>query len=155
MPTIFLNIPQGSFPGKARADLVARIHEAAARAEQIPANPHNRAICWVSLQEGDQSQWTCGGLDVSAQVLPCVVQIYLPEGVLDDDGRGLYVKLIDDAFRAALPSDDDRQVMTSVLLHEVPNGRWGGNGKIWRLSDIAKAAGFEHLQHLVVTKGKP
>ena len=47
-----------------------------------------------------------------------------------------------------LPGDDKRQLATSVVLHEVADGAWGASGVIWKLPDFARAAGFEHLQHL-------
>jgi hypothetical protein len=37
-------------------------------------------------------------------------------------------------------------LLTSIMLHDVADGTWGANGTIWRLSDIAAAAGYAHLQ---------
>lgn len=86
---------------------------------------------------------------MSTHVLPCIAIVYVPVGVLDEASKALYVKLLHSAFKQALPSDESRQLATSVILHEVANGMWGGNGAIWTLPDLAKAAGYAHLQHLV------
>jgi phenylpyruvate tautomerase PptA (4-oxalocrotonate tautomerase family) len=51
MPTILVHIPQGSFPGEARKNLVRKINDAAARAEQIPEEPRQRFLCWVLIDE--------------------------------------------------------------------------------------------------------
>jgi phenylpyruvate tautomerase PptA (4-oxalocrotonate tautomerase family) len=150
MPNIIITLPNGSYPGSARAELVQRINEAAAKAEQIAANPRARMLCWVAVNELAVGQLTCGGQDISAQVLPCIVTAYVPAGVLGAESRKLYVQLVQEAFAQAKPAEDKRMVMTSVMLHDVPDGQWGGNGTIWHLSDIAKTAGYEHLQHLVV-----
>jgi phenylpyruvate tautomerase PptA (4-oxalocrotonate tautomerase family) len=149
MPNIIVTLPSGSFPGETRAELVRRINEAAAQAEQIPANPRQRMLCWVSINESASGQLTCGGQDISAQMLPCMVMVYLPAGVLDAASRKQYVQLIQDAFAQTKPAEDKRMLMTSVVLHEVADGQWGANGNIWQLADFAKAAGFAHLQHLV------
>lgn len=149
MPNILVHIPKGSFAGTARAALVRGINDAAARAEQIPAQPRQRMLCWVLVDEVDAGAWTCGGVDVTAQLLPCLARVYLPEGVLDDASRALYVQALHDAFRQSLPADDRRQLASSVVLHEVADGSWGANGAIWRLPQFAQAAGFAHLQHLV------
>lgn len=78
--------------------------------------------------------------------------VYLPEGVLTDSSRALYVEELHEAFKNSIPFDDKRQVASSVVLHEVPDGTWGANGVIWRLPQFAKAAGFVHLQHLTTER---
>lgn len=149
MPNILVHIPMGSFPGDARAELVRRINEAAIDAERISGDPRKRALCWVLIEEVESGGWTCGGADVISRLLPCIAMIYLPSGVLDDDSRASYVAAIHQAFEQSRPSSDQRPLATSVVLHEVTDGNWGGNGNIWRLPQFAQAAGFAHLQHLV------
>ncbi|NWD06344.1 tautomerase [Pseudomonas gingeri] len=149
MPNILLKIPKGAFSGDARATLVRGINEAAAIAEQIPADPGKRFLCWVVIEEVEPGRWTCGAVDMTAQIVPCIVTVHVPAGVLDEASRARYVELIQQAFIAAQPADDPRRLMTSVMLHEVVDGAWGANGVIWDLAAFARAAGFEHLQHLV------
>ena len=149
MPNILVKAPQGAFPGDARANLLRHMTEAAATAEQIPADPKKRFTSWVVMDETEAGMWTCGGIDMTAQVLPCIAIVYVPAGVLDAPSRALYVKLMHDAFSRALPADDQRQLATSVILHDVADGTWGANGAIWTLVDQTKAAGYAHLQHLV------
>ena len=150
MPNILVKIPKGAFADDARANLLRRITDAAATAEQIPADPKKRFTSWVVMDEVEAGMFTCGGIDMSSQVLPCIAMVYVPEGVLlDESSRALYVKLMHDAFKQALLADDKRQLATSVILHDVPHGTWGGNGAIWTLLDQTKAAGFAHLQHLL------
>ncbi|RFB71167.1 MULTISPECIES: tautomerase [unclassified Herbaspirillum] len=149
MPHIMLKIPKGSFSGQSQATLVQRINHAAAIAEQIPADPKKRFFCWIVIEEVEQGLWTCGAADVTAEFLPCVAMVYLPTGVLDEVSRHRYVELIHGAFTQALPDDDKRQLLTSVILQDVADGSWGVNGTIWNLPVFSKAAGFEHLQHLV------
>lgn len=152
MPNIFVHIPRGSFPGESRTTLTRRINAAAASAEQIPPEQSKRMLCWVLIDEVESGAWTCGGVDVTSQLLPCVAMVYLPEGVLTDSTRALYVEELHEAFKKSIPFDDKRQVASSVVLHEVSDGTWGANGVIWRLPQFAKAAGFGHLQHLVTDR---
>jgi phenylpyruvate tautomerase PptA (4-oxalocrotonate tautomerase family) len=149
VPNILIHLPSNAFADEARAALVRHINEAAARAEQIPEDPRKRALCWVLIHELESKAWTCGGADLTLQILPCMAQVYLPTGVLDDASRTLYVQLMHEAFKRAMPSDDKRQVVSSVVLHEIADGTWGVNGAIWTLPYFARAAGFMHLQHLV------
>ena len=149
MPTILVKIPHGSFPGESRGALVRKINEAAAAAEQMPDEPRARRLCWVLVDELAAGAWTCGGADVSAQLLPCTALACVPAGVLDDAARAAFVSGMHAAFEEALPSDDGRRLSTSVVIHEVADGAWGVGGGVWRLPDFARAAGYAHLQHLV------
>jgi phenylpyruvate tautomerase PptA (4-oxalocrotonate tautomerase family) len=149
MPNILVKVPHGAFPGDARARLLHHITEAAAGAERIPADPRKRFTSWVVIDESGPGMWGCGGVDLSSQVLPCIAVVHVPAGVLDAASRALYVKLLHQAFEQALPAGERRQLATSVILHEVPDGAWGANGSLWTLPTFAKAAGYAHLQHLV------
>ena len=149
MPNILVKVLKGAFVGDARATLLRDITDAAATAEQMSADPRMRFVSWVVMEEVEPGAWTCGGVDMSSQVLPCIVVAFVPCGVLDEASRASYVRLVHDAFTRALPADDKRQLVTSVILHDVADGTWGANGTIWKLPDLTRAAGYAHLQHLV------
>jgi len=151
MPNIVLKIPKNAFPAAQRAALVQGINEAAAVAEQIPADPRKRFLSWVLIDEVEPGNWTCGGADVTSQFLPCMAVVHVPAGVLDDAARAAYARLLQSALQTALPAADKRQLLTSVVFNDVEDGHWGVGGDIWRLPAFAKAAGFAHLQHLVGT----
>jgi phenylpyruvate tautomerase PptA (4-oxalocrotonate tautomerase family) len=149
MPCILVKVPRGAFHADARATLIRQIVHAASVAEQIPAEPAKLFLSWVVIDETEPDMWTCGGLDVSSQILPCFVVVYVPVGVLDEASRAVYVKLLHEAFKVALPAGDTRQLISSVVLQDVAEGTWGANGNIWMLPSLAKAAGYAHLQHLI------
>lgn len=149
MPNIVLKIPKNSFPAAQRAALVHGINEAAATAEGIPVDPRKRFLCWVLIDEIAPGNWTCGGADVTSLFLPCMAVVHVPDGVLDDAKRATYSRLLQAAFQNALPADEKRQLVTSVVFNTVDDGAWGVGGAVWRLPDFARAAGFTHLQHLV------
>lgn len=151
MPNIVLKIPKNAFPAAQRAALVQGINEAAATAERIPADPRKRFLCWVLIDEIEPGNWTCGSADVTSQFLPCMAVVHIPAGVLDDAARAAYAQLLQSAFQNALPADDQRQLLTSVVFNAVEDGSWAVGGDIWRLPDFAQAAGYTHLQHLVGT----
>lgn len=149
MPTMHIRIPKGSFPTEQKTTLVQKLNDAAAAAEQMPDNPKNRAICWVILDEVEPDAWTFGAVDMTDRLVPCFAMIHVPAGVLDGAARARYVELVHAAFQQALPANEKRQAVTNVVLHDVAEGTWGANGKIWRLPDVTRAAGFMHLQSLV------
>lgn len=149
MPHMLITVPEGAFPRQQRHLLVRALNAAAARAERIPDDPGKRFLCWIVIEEVAAGLWTCGGVDVDSQVLPCIAMIHLPAGVLDDVSRQRYVALVHNAFRQAMAAGDRRPLATSVVLHDVVDGTWGANGHVMRLADFARVAGFEHLQDRV------
>lgn len=148
MPNILIKVPHGVFPSAQLRKLTQTITEVASVTEQIPAEMKKRFLCWITVDEVSQGMFTCGGMDTTQHVIPCIAMVYLPAGVLDGASRAQYVNTVHAAFASALSADDKRQIATSVILHEIPDGQWGANGSIWQLPDFAKAAGYAHLQHL-------
>jgi phenylpyruvate tautomerase PptA (4-oxalocrotonate tautomerase family) len=149
MPNIYITLPANSLDSEGKKHLIRSVNEAAAIVEEIPPNPQQRSLCWIIVNETPEGHITCGGHDITSQALPCMAMIYLPAGVLNAAKRSMYVNLVNHAFKQAYGEKEKRMLMTSVILHEVPDGQWGANGEIWMLKDFAKAAGFTHLQHLV------
>jgi phenylpyruvate tautomerase PptA (4-oxalocrotonate tautomerase family) len=149
MPNILVKVPMGAFAGDSARTLLREITHAAATAEQIPAEQSFRLTSWVVIDQVESRLFSVAGVDMSEHVVPCIAVVYVPEGVLDEASRALYVKRVHDAFKTALPATETRRLATSVILHAVEDGRWGGNGAIFRLADLARSAGYAHLQHLV------
>jgi phenylpyruvate tautomerase PptA (4-oxalocrotonate tautomerase family) len=149
MPNIVVRVPKGSFPSPQRAALMAGLTRAAASAEQMPDDPARQFVTWVAVEEIDSGSFSCGGADVTARMLPCMVQVFVPAGVLDEPARARYAELLHAAIKASLPLDERRLLATSIMMSDVSDGTWAANGAIWRLPDLARAAGYGHLQHLV------
>lgn len=148
MPNIIIRIPEGVLDVESKAQLVARINRTAIEVEQIPDEPRSSSMCWVVVDEAREGNWTCGGTDVTAHVVPVIVQVFLPAGVIDDEARTRYAAGIHHAVTTALP-DERRRIIVSSIFNEVANGAWAVNDGIWHLADFARYAGFMHLQHLV------
>jgi phenylpyruvate tautomerase PptA (4-oxalocrotonate tautomerase family) len=148
MPNILIKVPHGAFSEQQRQSLAKSVNQVAVQAEQMPDVAAKQFVNWITVDEVVAGQFTCGGQDMTRHVLPCIAMVYLPSGVLDGASRASYVQALHAAFAAALAPDEKRQLATSVILHEVPEGQWGANGKLWRLPDFAKAAGYAHLQVL-------
>ncbi len=67
------------------------------------------------------------------------VTVTVPEGALDDERKQELVSEITTQVLAAEGSDDPTaSFRVWVMIREVPNGNWGGAGRIWKLRDLAK-----------------
>lgn len=146
MPNILIKVPQGSFTSGQRALLCEEITNVAVAVEQIGNDPRQRSLCWTLIDEVASGSWTCGAVDVSAQVIPCIVQVKVPEGVLNEAMRSDYVQRLHQAVSRSRVTGDERVIMTSIILDEVKDGFWAANGAIWHLADFIQAAGYRHLQ---------
>jgi phenylpyruvate tautomerase PptA (4-oxalocrotonate tautomerase family) len=149
MPNILIKVPKNVFPLESSKELIRQVNEVAGDVEKMPKHPKQRFLNWVVLEEIESAMFTCGGVDVTSQVVPCIAIVFVPLGVLDDALRKNYVADLHAAFQANLPVGDKRVLATSIILNEVADGTWGANGNLWRLGDFAKAAGYGHLQHRI------
>ncbi|WP_332770668.1 tautomerase family protein [Phenylobacterium sp.] len=149
MPNIVIRTPEGVFDAEARARLAKAVTDVAKTVEQGGDDPQQAALTWVLIDEFKPGTFFAGGADPLERLIPIVVFFHYPAGVLDDVARADAARLLQEAISAAKPVGDPRPVMTSVLMREVADGTWGGGGAIWRLPDLAKAAGYKHLQHLI------
>ncbi|HEX7643941.1 MAG TPA: tautomerase [Burkholderiaceae bacterium] len=145
MPNILVRLPQGSLNEETKAQLAARIADAATEAEQIPADPLCRSLRWVLIEGIAPGCWTCGGVDMTTKLLPVMLQIHVPAGVIDDPGREAYAAAISSAVKSVF-SDEPRRIVISTVFSEVPDGFWGVGDKIWRLDEFARHARYRHLQ---------
>ncbi len=149
MPNIVIHAPEGVFDLEARTRLAGSVTAVAKAVEQGGDAPEQSALTWVRIDEFGAGTFFAGGVDPCARMIPVVVMFHYPEGVLDAAARADAVRLLQEAISAAVPPGDARPVRTSVILTEVADGTWGGSGALLRLADLARAAGYKHLQHLV------
>ncbi len=145
MPNILIKVPTGAFPEPQRERLLAAVSEAAIACERIGPDPRQRSLCWVLVEEVRAADWLCGGGNLHAQAIPCIVTVKVPAGVLDEPLRRDYVQCLHQAIAQCVEPQDGRLLMTSIQLDEVADGTWGANGSLWHLADFTRAAGYGHL----------
>lgn len=145
MPNILIKVPTGAFSEPQREHLLMRVSEAAIAHERIGNDPRQRSLCWVLIEEVRAADWLCGGANVHARAIPCIVMVKVPAGVLDEQMRKDYVLGLHQAIEQCAGPDDGRVLMTSIQLTDIPDGTWGANGSLWRLADFTRAAGYGHL----------
>jgi phenylpyruvate tautomerase PptA (4-oxalocrotonate tautomerase family) len=149
MPIATVRVPSGAFGAEQRQRIVDGLSRAIAEAEQIPDDPARRARVIVIWDELTTATIYANGADTSAIAIPVFVGLQPPDGALTDDRAAAFVGEVERLF-VEHGADDGRFVTTSVIISPVADGSWGIAGRISRLPDFARTAGYEHLQHLVV-----
>ena len=145
MPNILIKVPTEAFNPTQRQQLLRSVSDVAMDNEQMGDAPQQRALCWVLIEAVQADNWLCGGVGPHAHVVPCIVMVKVPAGVLDAPMRQRYVRGLHGAIKSSLAPDDQRQLLTSIQIQDVVDGTWGANGDVWQLADFTRAAGYGHL----------
>ena len=134
MPMLDAYIPEGALSAEAEKKLLARLTDVLLENEGAdPSNETARSIAWVFLHRTDVF---VAGAPADEPRYRFVASV--PEGQFNPDRRHAIVEAITeavlDAEEGARPRDPMR---VWVFPTEVPDGTWGGGGRIVTLADIA------------------
>jgi phenylpyruvate tautomerase PptA (4-oxalocrotonate tautomerase family) len=137
MPMIDLTVPQGAVDANA---LVDDLTKTLLKWEGVPDHPVADGISWGFVHEVAP-----GGLHVGHQPVGdgqprYRVLVTVPAGALDDERKE---GLVADVTRTILEREGsainlENAMRVWVFINEVPDGNWGGAGRIFRFADIAK-----------------
>jgi phenylpyruvate tautomerase PptA (4-oxalocrotonate tautomerase family) len=140
MPMIELTVPEGAVDAHALVDELTRV---LLKWEGVPDNPTADAISW-----GFVNEVAPGNHHVAHQVNgsgPAHYRVVatVPTGALNDEKKA---GLVADVTRTILeregsPVDVANASRVWVFVNEVPDGNWGGAGRIMRFKDIARLVG--------------
>lgn len=151
MPMMDAYIPEGALHPEAEQQLLADltdlllVHEGA-----DPENAFARSIAWIFLNR--PAEVFVAGVPARAPHYRMVCAV--PEGQFDHERRQAIVAAVTErvlnAEEGAHPRDPSR---VWVITSEIPDGTWGGGGRIVSLADIAGLAlgdperGRRHAEH--------
>jgi phenylpyruvate tautomerase PptA (4-oxalocrotonate tautomerase family) len=138
MPMLDAYIPAGALTPAAEERLLADLTDMLITNEGAdPSNPQVRSIAWLFVHRPDAVY--VAGSPASAPHYRFIASV--PEGQYDPDRRQAMVKDITDAVLDAEHGAYDRDpARVWVFTPEVPDGTWGGFGRIATLADIATFA---------------
>ena len=111
----------------------------------MPDQPENRMRALVLMKELAGGCFYSGGAEAESAVAGVFIDWQVSTGVLDGTREERIARELQEAAKSAIDGDGDRMVVTSCVIHEVPEGQWAQNGAIRRLPEVSALAGFEHL----------
>ena len=135
MPMLDAYIPDGALDAEDERELLSRLTDILLEHEGAdPANPVARQLAKVWLHR--PAALFHAGEPASLPHYKVVCSV--PEGQFDDGRRASMVRAVTDAvIEAERGRYDDDPNRVWVFPTEVPDGTWGGGGRIARLGDIA------------------
>lgn len=145
MPLMRVTLTPGAFDDAQKQRLAIALTEAGCRAESVPDLPQSRMRALVLFQELAPGCFYSGGAQADAAVAGVFIDWQVSTGVLDGARKERFARELQDAAKLATDGDSDRMVVTSCVIHEVPEGQWAQNGAIRRLPETVALVGFDHL----------
>jgi phenylpyruvate tautomerase PptA (4-oxalocrotonate tautomerase family) len=135
MPMLDAYIPEGALPPETEERLIARLTDLLLSHEGVdPENPQGRRIAWVFVH---RPVVYAAGARVEEPHYKFVCQV--PEPQYDDERRAAVTAEMTQAVAEAEAGKwPDPEGRVWVFTHEVPDGNWGGRGRVHRLPDIAE-----------------
>jgi len=143
MPYIYVNVPRGMLDENEKTRLKKEITETVLRIEGAPDTQEAKSISFMIFNEIDEGGWSIGGKDTDAPRY--IVNLSLPAGVLNDEGKNEMVTEIHKMFTTfpAFNHSSFNPMQAWVVINDVVDGNWGFAGKIFRLEDIAEFVGVD------------
>ena len=134
MPMLDAYIPDGALPAQTEARLISRLTDLLLEHEGAdPRNPAARALAWVFVHR--PAAVHVAGEPAAAPHYRFVASV--PEGQYDDTRRAAVVAAVTEAV---LDAEDGAHARDPgrvwVFANEIPDGTWGGGGRVMRLGDI-------------------
>ena len=138
MPQLDAYIPAGALTHDAERDLMAQLTDLLIRHEGAdPTNETVRSIAWVFVHRPETVY--VAGKPAEAPRYRFVASV--PEGQFNPERRAAMTAEITEAVLDAEGGAHDRDPMRVwVFTLEVPEGTWGGAGRVVGLADIASLA---------------
>ena len=138
MPMLDAYIPEGALRPEAEELLLAKLTDALIVNEGAdPTNPQVRSIAWLFVHRPEHVY--VAGSPAAAPRYRFIASV--PEGQYDAERRQAMVHSITEAVLDAEQGAHDRDPSRVwVFTPEIPDGTWGGAGRIVTLADIAAFA---------------
>ena len=138
MPFVEVFSTPGTPRPEQRRQIAQRLVGEVMAGEGAPDNEFARSISWLVWHE--LAAWSVGGEPIGPEQPPrYVVRVAMPRGSLTDEKRSEVVSRVTKVLAEA-DDDPDRFYSSAaafVLIDAIPEGDWGGVGRVVRFNQIA------------------
>lgn len=138
MPLLELTLPPEALAGHDLDELMGALAEVLLRWERAPSHSEIvREITWCYVHRAE-------GMTLAGRTPPQPrfrIDVTLPAGMLDDQAKAGITADLTETFAQGIGDEaPDFAFRTWCLIHEIPDGNWGANGRIYRRKDIIDLA---------------
>jgi phenylpyruvate tautomerase PptA (4-oxalocrotonate tautomerase family) len=137
---IDVTLPEGALTEDQLGTLGERLTTTLLKWEGAADIPFTRQITVVYFDERPAGSIYVAGEQATEARYRVLVTV--PEGAITDDERkaGLVEEITRDVLEVDGSEGDDASFRVWIFIHAVPDGHWGGAGRVFRFRDIVKLA---------------
>ena len=135
MPKLDLTVSPGVLTPEAKRDLPRQLAAVMLKWEGAPDSRFARSIAWVHVHELAEGAVHDG--DGPTDAPHVILETTVPAGVLSDRRRAGLIAEATETIRVA--AGLERATSIWVIVHEVPEGRWGSAGEVVTLESLRAA----------------
>ncbi|WP_130537573.1 tautomerase family protein [Thiomicrorhabdus indica] len=136
MPLITVHLPENTFTGRQKQEFAQNATDILLTLEGMVENPKAQNLSWVQFLEFTTSDFFLAGHPVEKPHYRIEVKVF--QGTMNADKKQ---KLTEQLTHLILQLEQtDNNLLNAariwIMIEEVPNGNWGGAGKIYRIEDL-------------------
>ena len=137
MPMIELTSPKGALTQSKQNALMKTLTNTLLKWEGAPIDSAvAQAVSWAFVNEKPAGTFYVGGKPITQDHWR--VEITVPQGVLNENKKKGLVKDVQDTI-AKITGDDNLGTRVWCIITDIPSGNWGADGKIFTITEIARA----------------
>lgn len=138
MPLIVVQLPVDTFTPAQKQQLAWQMTDALLGLEGMAENDKARSLSWTRFYEFPQNDFFIGGHAVDKPHYQVDVSIF--QGTLGGDKKNRLTHELTELILSAEGTDHNllNAARVWVMIHEIPDGNWGGAGQIYHLPDLVK-----------------
>jgi len=138
MPLIIVHLPVDSFNRQQKQQFAEQATNTLLALEGMAEHPKAQNLSWVQYNEFNQENFYMAGHSVAKPHYRIEVKVF--QGTMNGDKKEKLTKRLTELLLAIEATDHNllNAARVWVMIEEVPDGNWGGAGKIYRIKDLMK-----------------
>lgn len=136
MPLITVHLPQNNFTGRQKKAFAQKATDILLTLEGMAENPKAQNLSWVQFTEFCEEDFFMAGHSVEKPHYRIEVKVF--QGTMNAKKKQKLTEQLTHLILRLEQTDDNllNAARIWVMIEEVPNGNWGGAGKIYRIEDL-------------------
>ncbi|QKI89427.1 tautomerase family protein [Thiomicrorhabdus xiamenensis] len=138
MPLIVIHLPENTFSAEQKQRFAKQATDTLLALEGMSGHPKAQNLSWVQFCEFKRDDFYMAGHKVDKPHYRLDISIF--QGTMAGDKKEQLTEQLTDLILQVEETDHNllNAARVWVMINEVPDGNWGGAGKIYRIQDLMK-----------------
>lgn len=136
MPLLQIHLPKESFTGRQKQQFAQNATQILLTLEGMANNPKAQNLSWVQFCEFASDDFYMAGHSVEKPHYRIEIKVF--QGTMNADKKQQLTAQLTELILEIEGTDHNllNAARVWVMIEEVPDGNWGGAGKIYRIADL-------------------